>query len=140
MATASTILIVDDYPDALDVWELYLCSEGFRVLTAASGHEALSCAATALPDMVVLDLQLPDVSGFEVARELRSRAATRHIPLIAATGYSHALQLDEARQSGFDAVIVKPCDPDALVAEIRRLLAGPAAPPPARQLSRSSER
>jgi CheY-like chemotaxis protein len=124
MATASTILIVDDYPDALDVWELYLCVEGFKVLTAANGHEALSRATAAIPDMVVMDLQLPDVSGFEVARELRSRAATRHIPLIAATGYSYAVQLHEARQSCFDSVIVKPCDPHALVAEIRRLLAG----------------
>ncbi len=131
MATASTILIVDDYPDALDVWELYLRSEGFRVLTAASGYEALSCAAAAIPDMVVLDLQLPDVSGFEVARELRSRAGTCHIPLIAATGYSHAHQLEQARQSGFDSVIVKPCDPDALVAEIRRLLANAADRPAA---------
>ena len=87
MATGSTILLVDDYPDALDVWELYLCSEGFKVLTAANGQDALA-ATVRLPDMVVLDLQLPDVSGFEVARELRATAATRHIPLIAATGYS----------------------------------------------------
>ena len=131
MATASTILLVDDYRDALDVWELYLCAEGFKVLTASSGHEALESATAALPDMVVMDLQLPDVSGFDVARELRSRAATRHIPLIAATGYSHAVQLDEARQSGFDSVIVKPCDPEALVAEIRRLLASTDTRPPA---------
>ena len=131
MATASTILIVDDYRDALDVWELYLCAEGFNVLTAANGQEALDSATTALPDMVVMDLQLPDISGFEVARELRSTAATRHIPLIAATGYSHAVQLEEARQSGFDAVIVKPCDPDALVAEIRRLLGSPVSRPSA---------
>jgi CheY-like chemotaxis protein len=131
MPPPSTILLVDDYPDALDVWELYLCAEGFKVLTAASGQEALESATAAIPDMVVMDLQLPDVSGFDVARELRSRAATRHIPLIAATGYSHAVQLDEARQSGFDAVIVKPCDPDALVAEIRRLLASTDTRPPA---------
>lgn len=131
MATASTILIVDDYRDALDVWELYLCAEGFNVLTAANGQEALDSATTALPDMVVMDLQLPDISGFEVARELRSTAATRHIPLIAATGYSHAVQLEEARRSGFDAVIVKPCDPDALVAEIRRLLGSAVSPPSA---------
>ena len=128
MATASTILLVDDYRDALEVWELYLCAEGFKVLTAASGLEALERATTAIPDMVVMDLQLPDLSGFEVARALRSKPATRHIPLIAATGYSHAVQLDEAKQSGFDAVIVKPCDPDALVAEIRRLLASTGHP------------
>lgn len=126
MAVASTILIVDDYPDALHVWEIFLRAEGFQVLTAGNGHQALSCAATALPALVVMDLDLPDISGFEVARELRSRAATRHIPLIAATGHSHVVQLGEALQSGFDAVMVKPCDPDVLVAEIRRLLDGSA--------------
>lgn len=131
MAVARTILLVDDYPDALDVWEIYLRSEGFRVLTAATGQQALSTAAGSIPDLVVMDLDLPDVSGFEVARELRSRAATRHIPMIAATGYSHAAQHDRARHSGFDSVLVKPCDPDELVAEIHRLLAAHGAQLPA---------
>lgn len=134
MAAASTILIVDDYPDAVDVWEVYLRAAGFEVLTAADGRQALSCALEALPDLIVMDLEMPGFSGFEVARALRARDDTRGIPLIASTGYSHAPQLDEARRSGFDAVLVKPCDPDALVAEIHRLLAqrssngaGPAA-------------
>lgn len=122
MAAASTILIVDDYLDALQVWEIFLRAEGFQVLTAGTGQQALSCATAAIPALVVMDLDLPDISGFEVARELRARAATCHIPLIAATGHSHVVQLDEALQSGFDAVMVKPCDPDVLVAEIRRLL------------------
>ena len=123
MAAARTILVVDDYPDVLDVWEIYLRAEGFRVLTAATGQQALATATADIPDLVVMDLDLPDVSGFEVARELRSRAATRHVPLIAATGYSDVVQQDKARQSGFDSVIVKPCDPGALVVEIHRLLA-----------------
>lgn len=127
MTGARTILIVDDYPDALDVWEIYLHAEGYRVLTAATGQQALAAASTEIPDLVVLDLDLPDLSGFEVARELRSRAATRHIPLIAATGYSHVVQQDKALQSGFDAIIVKPCDPDALVVEIQRLLSAQRA-------------
>jgi CheY-like chemotaxis protein len=130
MPGARTILVVDDYPDALDVWEIYLRAEGFRVLTAGTGQQALATATADIPDLVVLDLDLPDLSGFEVARELRSRAATRHIPLIAATGYSHVIQQDKALQSGFDSVVVKPCDPDALVVEIQRLLAAHGAPPP----------
>jgi DNA-binding response OmpR family regulator len=129
MPGARTILIVDDYPDALDVWEIYLHAEGFRVLTAGTGREALASASAEIPDLVVLDLDLPDLSGFEVARELRSAVATKHIPLIAATGYSHVAQQDRALQSGFDSIIVKPCDPDALVVEIHRLLAAHGAPP-----------
>jgi two-component system, cell cycle response regulator DivK len=131
MAATSTVLIVDDYPDALDVWEVYLRAYGFEVLTAADGRQALACASTSLPDIVVMDLEMPGLSGFEVARALRAQDATRHIPLIASTGHSHTAQLDEARRSGFDAIIVKPCEPDALVLEIRRLLAGRPAHGPA---------
>jgi CheY-like chemotaxis protein len=66
-----------------------------------------------------------------VAQRLRAQGDTSGIPLIAATGYSHARQLDLARQSGFDAVVVKPCDPDMLVQEIERLLAsGPVSAQP----------
>ena len=109
MTAARTVLIVDDYPDALDVWEMYLSAEGFRVLTAATGRQALATASAGNPDLIVLDLDLPDLSGFDVARELRAQPATRHIPLIAATGYSHVVLQDRAMQSGFDSIIVKPC-------------------------------
>jgi CheY-like chemotaxis protein len=117
-----TILIVDDYRDAADVWGVYLRSEGFSVLTAADGVAALSVATKERPDLIVLDLELPGKTGIEVAETLRAQASTRDIPLIAATGYSHAKQLDLARAAGFNAVVVKPCDPAALVSEIRRLL------------------
>ena len=123
MSPPLTVLLVDDYRDALDVWALFLQAEGFEVLTAADGHEALAHATSVVPDMVVMDIQLPGLSGLEVARELRKSPLTRHIPLIAATGLSHATQIDEARVAGFDAVIVKPCDPEVLIAEMRRLLA-----------------
>lgn len=129
MTGSRTVLIVDDYPDALDVWEMYLRAEGFRVLTAATGRQALATASAGNPDLIVLDLDLPDLSGFDVARELRAQPATRHIPLIAATGYSHVVLQDRAMQSGFDSIIVKPCDPDALVVEIERLLSAHGAPP-----------
>jgi CheY-like chemotaxis protein len=122
MSMASTILIVDDYPDALDVWRLYLRTEGFTVLTAADGLSALSVASQERPDLIVLDLELPGKTGIEVARVLRAQPSTQHIPLIAATGYSQARQLDVAREIGFDAIVIKPCDPEALVLEIRRLL------------------
>ncbi len=116
------ILVVDDYADALDIWAIYLQTMGYRVSTAADGLSAVAQAGRLLPDLIVLDLELPGLSGFEAAKRLREDPATREIPLIAATGYSHARQLDLARQSGFDAVVVKPCDPDMLVQEIERLL------------------
>jgi two-component system, cell cycle response regulator DivK len=125
------ILIVDVYADAVDIWAIYLQSRGYRVSTAADGPTALEKAITLLPDLIILDLELPGLTGFEVAQGLRAKPDTSGIPLIAATGYSHARQLDLARQSGFDAVLVKPCDPDMLVQEIERLLAsGPLGAQP----------
>jgi CheY-like chemotaxis protein len=127
MISAKHILIVDDYPDARDIWALYLRSLGYRVSTANDGEDALAQAQRLLPDLVVLDLELPRISGFEVARQLRANPATQGIPLIAATGYSHSRQLDRARDVGFDQIVIKPCDPDALVDAIERQLQLPAS-------------
>ena len=122
MMTGRHILIVDDYPDALDIWAIYLRAMGYRVSTAGDGAAALAQAERLLPDLIVLDLELPRISGFDVAKRLRANPETRHIPLIAATGYSHVKQLDRAREAGFDQIVIKPCDPDLLVEEIERHL------------------
>jgi two-component system, cell cycle response regulator DivK len=131
MPAAATILIVDDYPDALDVWDLYLQASGFQVLRAEDGNEALKIACEQVPDLVVMDLELPGLSGSQVAAALRQRDDTRHIPLIASTGHSLPAKLDEARRSGFDLILIKPCDPAELVEAIRRHLAAR----PARQIT-----
>jgi CheY-like chemotaxis protein len=121
------ILLVDDYPDALEIWGLYLRSLGYDVETADDGLKAVEQAHRYRPDVIVLDLELPGITGFEAAVRLRASDATKHIPLIAATGYSHVTQLDQARASGFDTIVVKPCEPAALVAEVERLLSAAAA-------------
>jgi len=130
MTSGKHILIVDDYPDALDIWALYLRSMGYRVSTANDGATAIAQAEHLLPDLIVLDLELPRISGFEAAKHLRANPDTQAIPLIAATGYSHLRQLDRAREAGFDQVVVKPCDPDLLVEEIERLLRMAETPEP----------
>jgi len=122
MTTGKHILIVDDYPDALDIWAIYLRAMGHRVSTAGDGAAALAQAERLHPDLIVLDLELPRISGFDVAKRLRANPETEHIPLIAATGYSHVKQLDRAREAGFDQIVIKPCDPDLLVEEIERHL------------------
>lgn len=119
---SARILLVDDYPDALETWGLYLRTCGFEVITATNGHEAVDVAMAQKPDVIVMDLELPGISGFEAARRIRRTSETAAIPLIAATGYSHGHQLDEAKQAGFDVILVKPCDPGQLVAEIERRL------------------
>jgi len=117
------ILLVDDYPDALDMWGLYLRSLGYEVTTASDGRSAIDAALAQRPDVIIMDLELPVMSGFDAARQLRSDPRTAEVPLIAATGYSHAKQLDQAREAGFDAIVVKPCEPSTLAGEIERLLA-----------------
>lgn len=126
MGPAKHILIVDDYPDALDIWAFYLRSKGYQVSMASDGDSAIQQAERLLPDLIVLDLELPYVSGIDVARHLRGNPDTQNIPLIAATGYSHAGRLDKARAAGFDFIIIKPADPDELFDAIERLLAEPA--------------
>ena len=116
------ILIVDDYPDALDIWTFYLRSLGYDVSTAADGVTAVAKAEQLLPDLIVLDLELPGISGFEAAKRLRHNPSTHDIPLIAATGYSQPSQIAMAREAGFDEVVVKPIDPESLVDHIQRLL------------------
>jgi len=122
MTPQKHLLIVDDYPDALDIWAFYLRAMGYRVSTASDGASALEQAELLLPDLIVLDLELPQISGFDVARRLRENPDTHGIPLIAATGYSQASQLERAHAAGFDLVLLKPCDPDVLLVEIERLL------------------
>ena len=129
MDAGKHILIVDDYPDALDIWALYLRSMGYRVSTASDGAAAIAEAERLLPDLIVLDLELPQVSGFDAAKHLRANPATQDIPLIAATGYSHRGQLDRALEAGFDQIVIKPTDPDVLVEEIERLLRSEQAVP-----------
>jgi len=119
------ILLVDDYSDALEMWALCLRQCGYDVLTAADGLQAVEVASAEKPDLVVLDLDLPGISGLEVARRLRAFQPTAKIPLIAATGYSHVRQLESAAQD-FAAVLVKPCETALLVKEIERVLVRPA--------------
>ena len=121
-ANRPSILIVDDYDDARDVWMTVLGAEGFEVLTAANGVDALAVALSGTPSLVVLDLSLPGMSGVEVARAIRDQQGEHPMPLVALTGYSDPEHLAEARDAGFDLVVTKPCTPSVLIDEIRRLL------------------
>jgi DNA-binding response OmpR family regulator len=119
---APRVLLVDDYPDALETWRLYLDLSGFDVVTASDGRAAVNVALETHPDIIVMDLELPVLSGFDATQELRQRAETSHTPVIAATGHSNFNSLEQGRLSMFDLVLVKPCDPSMLAMQIRRLL------------------
>jgi CheY-like chemotaxis protein len=115
------VLLVDDYRDALEVWSFFLRSSGYDVFTAASGPEAIEQAQRHRPDVILLDLHLPGMSGFETARRLRATAAAATTPLMAVTGYSGTREHEEALAAGVDAVMVKPVQPAALLQRIEQL-------------------
>jgi CheY-like chemotaxis protein len=119
---APLILLVDDFQDNREMYALYLRHFGFRVAEAGNGHEALEQAFAQGPDLIVMDLSLPGLDGWEATRRLKSDARTRHIPVLALT--SHALEgiSEGARAAGCDGFITKPCLPEQLVVELRAML------------------
>lgn len=116
------VLIVDDYLDTCEMYAAYLDLAGFRSLKANDGYQALRVAAEQLPDVIVMDLGLPGIDGFEVTRLLKSDPRTRHIPVIALTAHATAQQFENLVASGFDDLILKPCLPDALADEMERVV------------------
>ena len=122
MAEAPLILIVDDAPDNREAYAEYLRFRGFRTLEAATGQEAIDQARTGLPDVILLDLRLPDIDGLEVSRYIRASAALDHTKIIAVSAAVFPADVAAAIESGCHVFLQKPCLPDALVAEIERLL------------------
>ena len=116
------VLVVEDYQDAREMYAAYLQFSGFAVAEAGNGVEAIEKTHELLPDIVLMDLALPRMDGWEATRRLKNDERTRHIPIVALTGHALAGHAEGARDAGCDAFVTKPCLPDALVAEIRRLL------------------
>jgi CheY-like chemotaxis protein len=121
-AQAPLVLVVEDYPDAREMYCEYLRFSGFRVAEARNGEEALEKAFTLLPDVVLMDLALPLMDGWEATRRLKGDRRTADILVVALTGHALAGHAEGARRAGCDAFVTKPCLPDDLVDEIRRLL------------------
>ena len=116
------VLVVEDYQDAREMYAAYLQFSGFDVAEAGNGVEAIEKTQELLPDIVLMDLALPRMDGWEATRRLKNDPRTKHIPIVALTGHALAGHAEGARAAGCDAFVTKPCLPDALVAEIKRLL------------------
>lgn len=123
------VLVVEDYQDAREMYAAYLQFSGFRVAEASNGLEALEKARELMPDIILMDLALPKIDGWEATRRLKADERTRHIPVVALTGHALAGHAEGARQAGCDAFVAKPCLPDVLVAEIQRMLSTRASEP-----------
>ena len=118
----SKILIVDDEPEAVELVEFNLKQAGFEVLTAADGAEALKKARVALPNLIVLDLMLPEIDGLEVCKMLRRDPATAAIPVVMVTAKAAEIDRILGLELGADDYITKPFSPRELVLRIKNIL------------------
>lgn len=118
-----TVLLVDDDRDGRLMYAEWLTGAGFRVTQAHNGWQALERALDAAPDVVVTDLNIPGIDGYELTRRLKQDPRTAEVPILAVTGYA-AFQSspDRADRAGCDAVLLKPCSPEDLATAVRMLL------------------
>jgi two-component system, cell cycle response regulator DivK len=123
--TTKTVLLVADNEDNLVVYRPILEHVGYRVLEARDGEEGVSRARENLPDLILMDISIPKIDGWEATQRLKADDATRGIPIIALT--AHALEEDrqKAVQAGCDGYLAKPVEPRRVVAEVERFV-GPA--------------
>jgi phosphate regulon transcriptional regulator PhoB len=120
--TKSTILVVEDDPDILQLIAYNLEAVGFEVLTAEDGYEALSLARNRLPQLIILDLMLPGLDGFEVCRELKRTAGTRSLPILMLTARGEEVDRIVGLELGADDYVVKPFSPRELILRVRAIL------------------
>lgn len=114
-----TILVVDDMPENIALMRRLLTPKGYRIAEALSGPAALELVATDPPDVILLDLMMPEMNGFEVCDRLKRDLTTRHIPIIIITGVSEHEANIRALEAGVDDFLIRPIDPVLLDARIR---------------------
>jgi DNA-binding response OmpR family regulator len=119
---SSRILIVDDEPNIILSLEFLMKREGFEVLVAGDGERALQAMAEQRPDLVILDVMMPKLNGFEVCQRIRAQPDWRGVPVLMLTAKGHETEMKKGLALGADAYVTKPFSTRALVAEIRRLL------------------
>jgi two-component system cell cycle response regulator DivK len=118
------ILIVEDHSELRQMYVQELILSGFDVIEAANGADAITHTSERFPDVVLMDLSLPVLDGWEATRRLKVDSRTKHIPVVALTAHDGSGELQRATRAGCDWFVPKPCQPHDLIEEIRRVLAG----------------
>ncbi len=132
--SGALVLVVDDFEDNRAMYVEYLLFQGFRVAEAVNGAEAISQTTKLMPGIIVMDLSLPVIDGWEATRRIKADARTSHIRIIALTGHAEPSHAKRALDAGCDDFIAKPCLPESLLAKINEHL------PPASSASTRSSR
>ena len=121
-ATAPRIVVADDEPDVRELIACRLSRSGYEVVEATDGAEALRLALAEPPDLVVLDVMMPKLDGYELTRRLRADPATRRVPVILLTARAQEADVSQGFAAGADDYLRKPFNPDELVARVRAVL------------------
>jgi two-component system cell cycle response regulator DivK len=121
-------LIVEDHGDTREGYAEFLRLCRFDVLTASNATEFRKTVERVIPDVVIMDLQLPETDGWDLMAELRQNPQTRHVPIIVVSARVMPADRERSMDAGCDAFLPKPCDPQALVDEVHRLLDGRGVP------------
>jgi two-component system cell cycle response regulator DivK len=119
---AKTILVIEDHEDNRRIMRDLLTSSGYEVIEAVSGEEGVTAAETHHPDLILLDIQLPGIDGYEVARRIKANPDLQKIPIIAVTSYALSGDDVKAFEAGCNAYVTKPFSPRKLLAQIREYL------------------
>lgn len=122
MSTRKRILIIEDNEQNLYLLSFLLEQNGYQVLQAKDGLAGIELATQTLPDMILLDIQLPGMDGYEVAQILRSNESLVHVPIIAVTSYAMVGDRERGLAAGCNGYIEKPINPDTFLAEIWQYL------------------
>jgi CheY-like chemotaxis protein len=125
-----TVLLVEDNEDNLVVYRTILEHVGYKVIEARDGEEGVSRARNHLPDLILMDISIPKMDGWEATQRLKADDATKQIPIIALT--AHALEEDRQKdvQAGCDGYLAKPVEPRRVVQEVERFVGPPVSPKP----------
>ena len=121
-AARPRVLIIDDAEDNRDIYRFFLAHDGFDVEVAADGEAGVALAECRPFDVIVMDLTMPKMDGWEATRRLKADALTQAIPIIILTGYPATAAKPDGPAAAWDAYLTKPCLPESLEAEIRRIL------------------
>ncbi|HUQ87067.1 MAG TPA: response regulator [Vicinamibacterales bacterium] len=122
------VLVVDDHEDTRQMSLIVLRSQGFNAMAAVGGEAGFVCACEQQPDVIVTDVAMPDGDGWEFVQRLSSDPRTKSIPIVMLTACATEAVKQRARREGVAAFFFKPCSPDVLAAELRRLVGVPARP------------
>jgi len=116
------ILAIDDQEDNRRILRDLLAAADYEVIEAVDGEEAVALAEQHVPDLILMDIQLPGIDGYEATRRIKANPALAHIPVIAVTSYALTGDEDKAMEAGCTAYIAKPFSPRALLAKVREYL------------------